>query len=317
MANWQAGALTKAGRNLLAKVESGSVGLNITRLKIGDGNETAEEADNLIDLKSPKVNLSISSRIAADGICTISGVVLSSQIATGFYAREMGIFANDPDIGEILYMIALDDNPDVVSPRSTAVLTSVEYAMGIVVANVSELQIKIDPQGLITRSILEDALGIVKRATAYKVGTVVRDTSLPAGYRLKCITAGVTSENDIIYTDEKKLNKEFKDGTVTWLCCREVTTNGDIFRRIGDTETNSIKMNGKLDHSDGVEFVENINGSITPAPKRFVSNAWKQNGSHFTVMPLNDDDSDDSDITDTIRTATESEIDSLTDDWDF
>ena len=34
-------------------------------------------------------------------------------------------------------------------------------------------------------------------------------------------------------------------------------------------------------------------------------------------MPLNDDDSDDSDITDTIRTATESEIDSLTDDWNF
>ena len=63
MANWQAGALTKAGRNLLAKVELGSVGLNITRLKIGDGNETAEEVDNLIDLKSPKANLSISSRI--------------------------------------------------------------------------------------------------------------------------------------------------------------------------------------------------------------------------------------------------------------
>ncbi len=214
MANWTGGQLTAAGKALQAKVEAGAT-LELTRLKLGDGEESASDIDSLTDLVSPKYSMSINAKTVADNICTVTGVVLSTEISTGFYAREFGIFAQDPDDGEILYMISLDPNPDFVPPSSTQIVVSAEYAMAIAVDSASDIQIDIDPNGFVTVDMLRTATYSLRRSTAYSVGDVVGDSDLPNLYRLGCIVAGTT---DTIEPDFSGISvgDHIVDGSVTW-----------------------------------------------------------------------------------------------------
>ena len=215
MANWTGGVLTAAGKALQAKVEAGAT-LELTRLKLGDGTESSSAIETLTDLVSPKYSMSISSKSVEDNICTVTGIVLSSDIAAGFYAREFGIFAQDPDVGEILYMISLDPNPDYVPPSSTQIVVSAEYAMAVAIDSASSIQIDIDPSGLATVDMLNKAVAALGRGTAYSVGQAVSDTGLPSSlYRLICIVEGTTANTEIDLSNVSP-GDHIQDGTVVW-----------------------------------------------------------------------------------------------------
>ena len=158
MANWTGGRLTKAGRDLQIKVEAGRCKLELTKIKLGDGTEGVDATDNLTDLVGPKAVFGISSVVAKDGMCTVTGVISSSSVTAAFYAREWGLFAKDPDRGEILYMISLDPNPESIPPKTAALKQAATYAMNIVVSNAANIVANIDPAGLVTIKILQDYL---------------------------------------------------------------------------------------------------------------------------------------------------------------
>ncbi|MBR2143765.1 phage tail protein, partial [Anaerovibrio sp.] len=112
MSQWAGGVLTAAGRALQAKVEAGTTALVLTKIKLGDGTEGMDAVDNLTDLVGAKAVLGISSSVADGDHATITGVIISSQLQAGFWCREWGLFATDPDEGEILYMITIDSQPE-------------------------------------------------------------------------------------------------------------------------------------------------------------------------------------------------------------
>ncbi|QKS70266.1 phage tail protein [Paenalkalicoccus suaedae] len=95
--------LTNRGRNLQSKAQTG-VELNYTRIKIGNGNLGSSSILNLNDLISVVRSLDISKLAVQTGGRAVVGTTLTNQeITTGFYFRELGVFAQDPDLGEILY----------------------------------------------------------------------------------------------------------------------------------------------------------------------------------------------------------------------
>lgn len=157
MPNWTGGIITARGRELQAKVEAGET-LIITKMKLGSGTPQAYEMDTLTDLKQPLMEFGISSKTVENNICEVTGVVVSSEIETPFYAREWGLFAQDPDEGEILYMYTTDPNPDFIPAKTAALQISATYALNIVVLNVDNIIVNIDPNGLVTTAILKNEL---------------------------------------------------------------------------------------------------------------------------------------------------------------
>ena len=184
MANWTGGRLTKAGNDLQLKVEAGRCRLELTKIKLGDGTEGLDAIETMTDLVGPKAVFGISSVVAKDGMCTVTGIISSSQVTAAFYAREWGLFAKDPDRGEILYMISLDPNPESIPPKTAALKQAATYAMNIVVSNAANITAHIDPAGLVTIAILEEYLRRVVGKTdgkltetldfANDVGTILR-----------------------------------------------------------------------------------------------------------------------------------------------
>jgi hypothetical protein len=94
---------TRRGRNLQAKAQTG-VKLQYTRIALGDGQLGSTPIADLNALRNQKKSLDIQKLNVLTGGRALVGSTLSNQdMQEGFYFREIGIFAQDPDVGEVLY----------------------------------------------------------------------------------------------------------------------------------------------------------------------------------------------------------------------
>lgn len=95
--------LTNKGKSLQAKAQIGAT-LNFTRVAAGDGELGNTIISDLTALKHEVMNLTITRfKTLLDGKALVGTVLSNQDVVTGFYFREIGVFAQDPDEGEILY----------------------------------------------------------------------------------------------------------------------------------------------------------------------------------------------------------------------
>ena len=94
---------TNKGKTLQAKAQSGAQ-LVFTRIAMGDGSLTGQSIRDLNNLINHKKNIPIT-RIHhyVDGTAKVGGELTNQDMTQGFYWREIGLFATDPDVGEVLY----------------------------------------------------------------------------------------------------------------------------------------------------------------------------------------------------------------------
>lgn len=236
MPNWTGGIITARGRELQAKVEAGET-LVITKMKLGSGTPQAYEMDTLTDLKQPLMEFGISSKTVENNICEVTGVVVSSEIETPFYAREWGLFAQDPDEGEILYMYTTDPNPDFIPAKTAALQISATYALNIVVLNVDNIIVNIDPNGLVTTAILKNEL---KKYLPLSGGDMTGDITANNVY---------ASNNVLVFNSvaEMKASNKVKSGyTIKTLGFYEANDGGGadyvITNDIGEDETDEASI---------------------------------------------------------------------------
>ena len=124
--------LTNLGLNLLSKAQSGAV-LNFTKIKIGNHAYTGD-LSLLTDLINPTKELSLESINVENQTTRIRCTLNNSGVLEGYYIREIGVFAMDPDEGEILYAVSnTGDNPaDYIPPESSdAVEEIIEFIVSI------------------------------------------------------------------------------------------------------------------------------------------------------------------------------------------
>ncbi|MNW36141.1 Phage tail fiber repeat protein [compost metagenome] len=123
MSSWSY-SLTNKGRQLQAKAQTGAQ-LVYTRMAVGSGALSGQSLEAMTALITPVKDLTISRLKRPPGtIRALIGAVLKNQdVATGFYLREVGIFATDPDDGEILYMYSnAGTTADYIAPKGDGVI---------------------------------------------------------------------------------------------------------------------------------------------------------------------------------------------------
>jgi hypothetical protein len=98
--------LTNRGKNLQSKAQTG-ITLQYTRIAMGDGSLGSTPILDLNALRSEKKSLDISKlNVLSGGRAVVGGVLSNQDMTEGFYFREIGVFAEDPDLGEVLYCYA-------------------------------------------------------------------------------------------------------------------------------------------------------------------------------------------------------------------
>lgn len=110
--------ITNKGRALQAKAQTG-IELKYTRIKVGDGKLGGQSIPTLNDLISAKKSLDIKKLEVRPGGKAVVGSMLSNAgLKSGFYFREIGVFAQDPDEGEILYSYGNSgENAEYIPPE--------------------------------------------------------------------------------------------------------------------------------------------------------------------------------------------------------
>jgi hypothetical protein len=100
-------SLTNAGAILLGEVVAGQH-LTFTKCAIGDGTlPVGVELSELSSLVAWKKNIPITSlAYKGDGKAVIRMAVTNQDFTDDFTFREIGIYAQDPSVGEILYAVA-------------------------------------------------------------------------------------------------------------------------------------------------------------------------------------------------------------------
>ena len=96
--------LTNAGRNILAKALTGKP-LKFTRAWAGDGYlPEGQDVREMTNIVKPHREMEIAEMSIPPHIGTakITVVLTNKELNTGFFFREIGLFAQDPDTGEDL-----------------------------------------------------------------------------------------------------------------------------------------------------------------------------------------------------------------------
>ena len=90
--------ITAAGLLVLAKGVAGQQ-INYTKIVLGDGYlEEGQTPRSLTGVVSPKATIDITKCVVnGDGTVTVGGVFTNDQTNDGFYYRELGLYADDPD----------------------------------------------------------------------------------------------------------------------------------------------------------------------------------------------------------------------------
>ena len=154
MADFKAGVLTDLGKALAAKVEAGKCKFQFTKMKVGDGSPATIEP--MTDLASPKKVLDLSAVTPYDeGTCDVEAVMTNADLDKGFYLREIGLFATDPDVGEILYCVATAGDADYIQAKGGATVLSVAIHMAIAINSVDDVVTDVDIKGLVTAADLK------------------------------------------------------------------------------------------------------------------------------------------------------------------
>ena len=157
MSNWSSYQFTRKGEQLRAKVEAGKCKLTLTKIKIGNGNVALSDIKDMSDLKSPQLVLGISSCAVSaedDRVCEVVGIASSSNVENAFSVTEMGLYANDPDVGEILYLVEIDTSPDDMPNKNAQSPVTLTYQFELVTSNMANVVAMISPAGLVTVKML-------------------------------------------------------------------------------------------------------------------------------------------------------------------
>ncbi|WP_374725870.1 phage tail protein [Paenibacillus sp. P22] len=125
--------LTNKGQTLQAKAQAGTM-LQFTRLAIGDGNLGSTDPLTLNALISQKKSLQVKKlESLTGGKAVVGSSFTNADVTTGFDMRELGVFAQDPDVGEILYMYGNAGNTaDFIPPGSGGGSDVLERALNVV-----------------------------------------------------------------------------------------------------------------------------------------------------------------------------------------
>lgn len=144
--------ITDKGKALQAKVLAGECQYSFTKIAVGDGYvSTSKEYAAMNDLKNRKVDIEISLITAGGSTCTVSGVLSNASVTEAFYVREAGLFAEDPDEGEILFCAHYYDMPSAVDSASGGAYTK-EFTFEIGIDAADEVNVTVPQTGLMTKA---------------------------------------------------------------------------------------------------------------------------------------------------------------------
>lgn len=153
MANWSGFVLTDVGAKLQAKINAGLTTLKFTKLGIGSGSGSGS-INALTAMVNKVQDINIGSVKVNNNIVTINSTLTNKGLGSAYQMRELGLFATDPDVGEILFAYMTDNTPDTMPADGSATVVSQDITLNITFSNTGKVSATIDTGAFVTHEDL-------------------------------------------------------------------------------------------------------------------------------------------------------------------
>lgn len=156
---WVNTVLTDKGTALLAKLTQGNT-LNITRAVTGAGFVTPGLLAKQTTVTDPKQALSFRAVTYPEtGTCVIPVALTNDAVITGYEATQVGMYAEDPDEGEVLILLsqATDEKSGTIVPSATEMPGySAEWNFYLRYGQAGGVNVTLNPAGSVSREEMQN-----------------------------------------------------------------------------------------------------------------------------------------------------------------
>lgn len=167
--------ITDKGKALQAKVMAGKCKYAFTKMALGEGYvATQKDYATRNDLVKKVIDFPISLILADGASCEVRGTISNTSIEAAFYVRELGVYATDPDEGEILYCAHYYDMPSAIDTASGGSYDK-EFTIKIDVETADEVDITVPQTGFVTRADVEALIALAMKNAL--IATVAEETA--------------------------------------------------------------------------------------------------------------------------------------------
>ncbi len=233
MAEFSRLVITNKGQALLAKMMTGEGNVEFTKISTSDMEYTLEQLEALTEFSGVKQTVSVAKVTRTNGVAvTIEAIFNNLELTQGYHMRALGLYAIDPDDGEILYAVTAEMSGCCYMPAYNGVTVSGAcIKLVTTVGNAENVSLEVDPGVYATVGEIKELRESVDGIETWKDNTQKRldnwgPTIVGHGQvinnnrdRITALDARVeTTENKIALLE--KVNEE----------------NTDIFKRLTDEQ---------------------------------------------------------------------------------
>ena len=149
--------LTNKGLALITKLMAAQATLSFSRVAVGTGRvPSGYDTQNMTGLNEYKMDATIEScgvSTEQSDVAYIVTQISSVGVSTGFAITEAGVFATDPDDGEILYAyLDLTQDPQYIYASTDAISKFAEITFNVLVGSVTSVTTIVSPGALVKKS---------------------------------------------------------------------------------------------------------------------------------------------------------------------
>lgn len=147
--------ITKKGYNLLAESIATKKPVTFTKVVIGDGDDNGLNIDTMTNVVSEKLTLPVhNGQKDGDGQYIVTAVLSNSTVETGFFPKEVALFAKCGDGEEILYSYSNGGNNVGLIPDKNTPINSEIYNIRTKIGNATNITFLTSDDLYVTKSEL-------------------------------------------------------------------------------------------------------------------------------------------------------------------
>ena len=158
MAEFSKLVITRKGQALLAKMLAGQGNIEFSKISASTAFYEVEQLDALEELPDVKQTNKISKITRTNDVAVkVETAFSNTELTKGYYMRTLGLYAIDPDEGEILYAATTETTGNCYMPAYNGVTVSGVYVQLVTtVGNAENVSIKIDQAAIATIGNIQD-----------------------------------------------------------------------------------------------------------------------------------------------------------------
>lgn len=154
MASFNPTVITNQGMALMAKIASGSTKMYFTKISTSSTNYPGgTDLAALTSLSNVKQTTLVSGvSVINNASVKVEGALSNASLGTGYYIYTIGLYAQDPDLGEILYSVTTAVQADWMPPNNGLSASSILIQLITTTSNAANVTINVDPAATATIS---------------------------------------------------------------------------------------------------------------------------------------------------------------------